>query len=68
MFGYLQPDKTSLSDGQRGLNQTFMCGLCFSTKRLFGNAARLTISDDVNFFNVLFHSFCNVDVQLEHSR
>ena len=64
MFGYLQVDKSTLEDGQRGLYQTFMCGLCFSTKKLFSNNARLAINYDVNFFNVLFHSYNNVDVDI----
>ncbi len=67
MFGYLNITKKA-EDGQRGLWQTFMCGLCFSTKKLFGNIPRTFISNDVNFFNVLFHSVEQVDVQLEHSR
>ncbi len=67
MFGYVDVTK-SLEDGQRGLWQTFMCGLCFSTKKLFGNAPRMFISNDINFFNVLFHSIENVDVTPEQSR
>ena len=64
MFGYLQVDKKSLEDGQRGLYQSFMCGLCFSTKKHFTNKARITISYDVNFFNVLFHSFLQQDATI----
>lgn len=67
MFGYVGITK-DLEAGQRGLWQTFMCGLCFSTKKLFGNLPRMFISNDINFFNVLFHSVENVDVQLEQSR
>jgi len=65
MFGYLQLDKSTLEDGQRGLYQSFMCGLCFSTKKYFSNKARLAINYDVNFFNVLFHSFLEEDVQID---
>lgn len=68
MFGYLDINKNSLEEGQRGLWQTFMCGLCFSTKKLFGNVPRMFISNDINFFNVLFHSVENLDVELEYSR
>ena len=68
MFGYLDIDKGTLEKGQLGLWQTFMCGLCFSTKKLYGNFPRMFISNDVNFFNVLFHSILGVDVELEHSR
>ena len=65
MFGYLQIDKSALEDGQRGLYQTFMCGLCFSTKKYFSNKARIAINYDINFFNVLFHSYANVDIEIE---
>ena len=68
MFGYLDIEKQKLNDGQQGLWQSFMCGLCLSTKRLLGNIPRMVISNDVNFFNVLFHSVLNVDVQVEHNR
>ena len=68
MFGYLDIDKGTLEEGQRGLWQTFMCGLCFSTKKLYGNFPRMFITNDVNFFNVLFHSVLGVDVEIEHSR
>lgn len=65
MFGYLDIDKGTLEDGQRGLWQSFMCGLCFSTKKLYGNFPRMFISNDVNFFNVLFHSILGIDVEIE---
>lgn len=68
MFGYVNIDKDKLSDGERGLWQTFMCGLCFSSKKFFKNKARLVINNDINFFNVLFHSFNNVDVEIMKSR
>ena len=68
MFGYLNIEKDKLEEGKRGLWQTFMCGLCFSTKKLFGNAPRMLISNDVNFFNVLFHSVIQADVTVEQHR
>ena len=66
MFGYLDVQKDTLNDGQRGLWQTFMCGLCFSTKKLVGNIPRMTITNDINCFNILFHSILDVDVNIEH--
>lgn len=68
MFGYLDIEKDKLQDGQRGLWQTFMCGLCFSTKNLFGNFPRMFITNDVNSFNVLFHSIENVDIEIDNRR
>lgn len=68
MFGYLDVDKQTLEEGQRGLWQTFMCGLCFSTKKLYGNFPRMFISNDVNFFNVLFNSILGQDIEIYESR
>ncbi|MCM1194405.1 MAG: DUF5685 family protein [Firmicutes bacterium] len=65
MFGYLDIEKETLQDGQRGLWQTFMCGLCMSTKQFYGNFPRAFISNDVNLFNVLFHSVTETDVAVE---
>ncbi len=66
MFGYLDIQKDKINDGQRGLWQTFMCGLCFSTKKVVGNFPRMFITNDINFFNVLFHSILQIDVVVEH--
>ena len=68
MFGYLDVDKQTLEEGQRGLWQTFMCGLCFSTKKLYGNFPRTFISNDVNLFNVLFHSILGEEIEIYESR
>ncbi len=68
MFGYLGVEKSKLNDGEQGLYQTFMCGVCLSTKKYFSNKVRATISNDINFFNVLFHSVLNADVQISHAR
>ena len=45
-----------------------MCGLCFSTKKLVGNIPRMTITNDINCFNILFHSILDVDVKIEHKK
>lgn len=65
MFGYLDIEKGKLQDGERGLWQTFMCGLCMSTKTAYGNFPRAFITNDINFFNVLFHSVTQTDVEIE---
>lgn len=67
MFGYVNTDK-SLPKEKRGLWQAFMCSLCFSTKEIFGNFPRMLITNDVNFFNVLFHGILQIDVQTEKTR
>lgn len=66
MFGYLDIDKGTIEQGQRGLWQTFMCGLCMSTKNAFSNFPRMFITNDINFFNVLFHSATQTDVEIEN--
>ena len=68
MFGYLNIEKAKLSQDKQGVWQTFMCGMCFSTKRLFGNVPRLFISNDVKFFNVFFHAVTQRDVEVEQRR
>ncbi len=68
MFGYLNIEKAKLQQDKQGVWQTFMCGMCFSTKRQFGNVPRLFISNDVNFFNVLFHAVLHMDVSVEQHR
>lgn len=67
MFGYVNINK-KLQEGQQGLWQAFMCGLCMSTKKLFGNLPRMFITNDVNFLNVLFHSVQQIDVELADLR
>lgn len=67
MFGYVNINK-QIEDGQRGLWQAFMCGLCLSTKKLFGDLSRVFITNDINFFNVLFHGALNEDVVLQDIR
>ncbi len=64
MFGYLNIKKETLTDEKQGLWQTFMCGLCLSTKKLLGNFPRMFVSNDINTFNVLFHSATNTDVRV----
>ena len=68
MFGYLNIEKAKLSEDKQGVWQTFMCGMCFSTKRQFGSLPRMFISNDVNFFSVLFHSVAGADVDVEQRR
>ncbi len=68
MFGYLNINKQKLNDGQQGLWQSFMCQLCISTKRLIGNLPRMFVSNDLNAFNVLFHSVLQKDVVVLQSR
>lgn len=68
MFGYVNIQKDKLTEGERGLYQTFMCGLCMSTKKFFPDIARMTVNYDINFFNMLFHSVAEEDVEILRQR
>jgi hypothetical protein len=65
MFGYINVQKNTLTKGQYGLWHTFLCGLCMSLKDMYGNKARLTANFDVNFLNVLLHSFTETEAQIK---
>lgn len=68
MFGYITIDKEKLKPNEIGLYQTFMCGICLSTKKLFGNYARAFVNYDINFFNILFHSVLDKEVTIYNDR
>ena len=68
MFGYLNVEKERLTQGEYGLWHTFLCGVCLSAKRLLNNSSRLTSNYDINFFNVLFHSYLNIDVEIYNDK
>ncbi|MDD4291223.1 MAG: DUF5685 family protein [Clostridia bacterium] len=68
MYGYLKIEKESLSEGQRGLYQAFMCQLCMSTKNSFRHPIRLCVNNDINLFNVLFHAILDFSPEVIKSR
>lgn len=68
MFGYISIDKQKLNEKEIGLYQTFMCGVCLSTKKLFGDFPRNFVTYDINFFNVLFHSFLEQEVVIDSAK
>ena len=68
MFGYIKVDKTALAGGEFGLYHAFFCNLCLSSKRQFGFSSRLLTNFDTAFFNLLFHSFAEVEVKVENAK
>ena len=66
MFGYvkLSADATK---GEKGIFQTFMCGVCLATKD-YSQKARTAVGNDITFLNVLFHSVLEQEVQVEKGR
>ncbi|MDD3831709.1 MAG: DUF5685 family protein [Clostridia bacterium] len=68
MFGYITIDKSKLNDNEIGLHQTFLCGICLSTKHIFGNLSRNLVNYDINFLNLLFHSYEQATVSIKQDR
>lgn len=64
MFGYIKVDKNKMQPGEFALYHAFFCGICISSKELIGFRARMLTNFDIAFFNVLFHSYLGVDVEI----
>lgn len=64
MFGYIKVDKSKMSGGEFSLYHAFFCGICISSKELLGFRARMLTNFDIAFFNVLFHSYLQQDVEV----
>lgn len=66
MFGYIKVDKTKMAAGEFALHHAFFCSICISSKELLGFRSRMLTNFDMAFFNVLFHSFLDMDVEIEN--
>lgn len=64
MLGYVNIDKEKLNDSEKGLFQTFMCGICISTKELFGELPRNLVTNDINILSILIHSYGQIQPQM----
>lgn len=67
MFGYIKVDKTKMQGGEFALYHAFFCGICISSKEQLGFRARMLTNFDIAFFNVLFHSYLQQDVEVYDS-
>lgn len=56
MFGYISPDHGRLSDLQKRRYRAFYCGLCHSLHSRYGQAGRLSLSNDMTFLAILLCS------------
>ena len=56
MFGYIAPDMARLTDEQRNTYRGVYCGLCHSLKDRYGQAGRLSLSNDMTFLAMLLSS------------
>ena len=56
MFGYIAPDQGRLTDLQKKRYRGFYCGLCHSLLSRYGQAGRLSLSNDMTFLAILLCS------------
>ena len=56
MFGYITPDQGRLTDFQKKRYRAFYCGLCHSLQSRYGQAGRLSLSNDMTFLAILLCS------------
>lgn len=68
MFGYITPDQGRLSDEQKQRYRAFYCGLCHSLHSRFGQAGRLSLSNDMTFLAILLCSLYNPPESAMESR
>lgn len=61
MFGYIQVNCKTLSDEEKQRFRACYCGLCHALKERFGNAGRLTLSNDMTFLTLLLCSLYEPD-------
>ncbi|MBO4837453.1 MAG: hypothetical protein J5564_07140 [Clostridia bacterium] len=53
MFGYVMVNPDALSETEKQRFRSYYCGLCRTLKSEFGNAGRLTLSNDMTFLSLL---------------
>lgn len=68
MLGYVNIDKKKLNDAEKGLFQTFMCGICVSTKELYGQLERNIITNDINILGILIFSYLSRSPEMYTAR
>lgn len=68
MYGYVVPEKISLSASDYVLYRAFYCGLCKSSGRQFGQLSRFGTNYDMTFFSVFLHDAASFDVKIEAER
>ena len=56
MFGYITPDPGRLDDAQKQRYRAYYCGLCHSLQSRYGQAGRLSLSNDMTFLAILLCS------------
>lgn len=65
MYGYVVPDKSTLTMSDYVLYRSFYCGMCCQTGGLYGALPRLTTNYDFAFFSALLHDYSAQNVVIE---
>ena len=53
MFGYVLVNPQTLEEGEKQRFRACYCGLCRALKARYGDAGRLTLSNDMTFLSML---------------
>ncbi len=68
MFGYIAPDLSRLTEEQRRTYRSVYCGVCHSLKSRYGQAGRLSLSNDMTFLAMLLSSLYEPESNQNESR
>ena len=68
MFGYIAPDLSRLDDSRKQAYRAVYCGLCHSLKDRYGQAGRISLSNDMTFLAILLSSLYEPDTTESVSR
>lgn len=65
MYGYIVPQKSTLSMQDFVLYRSFYCGICCQIGKLYGQLPRITTSYDFTFLSALLHDAASADIVIE---
>ncbi|MCR5295999.1 MAG: DUF5685 family protein [Clostridiales bacterium] len=68
MFGYIAPALRSLPEDRQERYRSFYCGVCHSLKSRFGQAGRVSLSNDMTFLAMLLSSLYEPEGAVTASR
>jgi hypothetical protein len=68
MFGYITPVLNAMGDEQKSRYRSVYCGVCHSLLSRYGQAARLTLSNDMTFLAVLLDSLYEPEICIQPAR
>lgn len=65
MYGYVVPQKSTLTSSDFVLYRSFYCGMCCQTGKLYGQIPRFTTNYDFAFLAALLHDYSAQDIVIE---